>query len=95
MMDTISLILGILPIIWLAVNLCWAIFRGHGRDAAMYGAILLAAALVALNIGGALNSGTWKAVSIAVFALEATYRGWRGPHWKVPIALVLLFLAII
>jgi len=94
-MIDIHLILSLLPAAWAAVNLGWALFRNQGKDAAIYAIILFALGLVALNLGGALNAWTWKLLTIGVFSGEAVYRLFKGPRWKVPIALILLVAAML
>jgi len=92
--ETLSLMIAVLPIIWLSLNLFWAVLRGHGKDAVIYGVVLFAMALVALNLGGVLNTWTWHLAAIVVFSAEALFRIWRGPKWKVLVAVILLVLTV-
>ncbi|MDR1404268.1 MAG: hypothetical protein LBJ20_01685 [Candidatus Methanoplasma sp.] len=86
---------GYLSLIWVVLNFGYAVLRGHGLNAAIYGIALFAGLVIALNWGGMLNASNWHYFGLAIFAVEFLYNFWRGPRIKMIIFGVLLFASVV
>ena len=63
---------GLMSLAWAILQLVWSIIRVNALKAALYGAILLASCIVALNIGGAFDAALWQSIGMVAFGAEMT-----------------------
>lgn len=91
----IGTVFGYLGTIWCIVNLAWGLFRNDATRVLIYGIGCFAALIIALNVGGVLNSTTWSMFGAVVFGLHTLYAVATGEAaWKVAIYGILLASSI-
>lgn len=92
----ISVLLGCAGLAWCVLMLAWSLFRNDARGSVIYGIAVFGGAVVALNVGGALDEAAWSLFGAAVFAAHLAWCALvRGSVWGAVVSSALLTASVL
>jgi hypothetical protein len=92
----LSSVLGCAGLAWCVLMLAWSLFRNDAKGSVIYGVAVFGGAVVALNVGGALDAAAWSVFGAAVFAAHLAWCALvRGSVWGAVVSSALLTASIL